>query len=283
MEAQLHHPRPHVASGSGLSRPASGERYASGVGPVFRRFVALGDSVTEGVGDPLPGLRLRGWADRLAEGLRAVNPALEYTKLAVKSLTTRQILEVQLATALELRPDLAGAIVGMNDVLKPGFDADNVREPLEEIVTRLQGAGATVLMATLPDVTRILPLPERVKAPMRPKLEAANDVVRSIAAAHHAVLVDAIDWPDELRRSNWSLDLLHPNSRGHLLIARAFADKLGLPVDALPEPERVRRVSAEGARHARWLAREVGIPEVRRRAARPAAALGRLSRRLGRS
>jgi lysophospholipase L1-like esterase len=245
--------------------------------------VALGDSMTEGVGDPLPGRRLRGWADRLADGLRELNPQLEYTKLAVKSLTSRQIRDAQLEPALGLEPDLAGAIVGMNDVLKPGFDPQNVREPLEDIVTRLQGAGATVLMATLPDITRILPLPERVKARMRPKLEGVNALVRTIAIAHDAVLVDAIDWPGELRRANWSIDLLHPNSRGHLLIARAFADKLGLPPDLLPEPERVRMVGAESARHARWLAREVGIPEVRRRAARPAAAIGKLGRRLGRS
>ncbi len=280
MEAELHHPRAHIPARTQLSVPG---QYASLVDRVFRCFVALGDSVTEGVGDPLPARRLRGWADRLAEGLRTVNPGLEYTKLAVKSLTSREIRDAQLEPALALEPDLAGAIVGMNDVLKPGFDPENVREPLEDVVTRLQEAGATVLMATLPDVTRILPLPERVKAPMRPRLEAANDVVRAIAAAHDAVLVDARDWPEELRRANWSIDLLHPNSRGHLLIARAFADKLGLPSDALPEPERVRIVGAESARHARWLAQEVGIPQVRRRAARPAAAIGKLGRRLGRS
>lgn len=35
---------------------------------VFTRYVALGDSLTEGVGDPDPGRPngLRGWADRVA-------------------------------------------------------------------------------------------------------------------------------------------------------------------------------------------------------------------------
>ena len=237
----------------------------------FTSFVALGDSVTEGVGDPLPGGELRGWADRLADGLRALNPDLAYANLARRSLVSREILERQLGPALELRPDLASVIVGMNDAIQPGFEPDSVAGPLEELVTSLAGAGATVLTATLPDVSRLLPIPPRARARVRERLEAVNEVVRETSARLGTVLVDAEAFPEELHSRNWSLDRLHPNSRGHLLIAKAFASQLevlrGIEIP-MPEPEPVRRLGLENARHARWLVGHVVGGQARRIRAR---------------
>ena len=114
----------------------------------------------------------------------------------------------------------------MNDVLHPGFDPLEVEVPLEAMVTALRDAGAVVLTATLPDVTRVLPLPARRRERLRDMLEGVNGVVRRVSARHDTILVDAADFPEELHARNWSLDRLHPNSRGHLLIARAFAAQL---------------------------------------------------------
>src|SRR4051794_17875285 len=59
--------------------PPSGPR-------TFHRFVALGDSFTEGVGDPDPARPngLRGWADRVAEAIAADNPDFRYANLAIR-------------------------------------------------------------------------------------------------------------------------------------------------------------------------------------------------------
>jgi lysophospholipase L1-like esterase len=47
--------------------------------------VALGDSFTEGLGDPRPdGSGLAGWAGRFAERLAGVSPGLQYANLAVR-------------------------------------------------------------------------------------------------------------------------------------------------------------------------------------------------------
>jgi lysophospholipase L1-like esterase len=242
-----------------------------GVARPFRSFVALGDSLTEGVGDPLPGGELRGWADRLAEGLRALNPDLAYAKLARRSLVAQEILETQLPAALELEPDLAGTVVGMNDAIHPGFDVANVAGPLDELVAALQAAGATVLNATLPDVTRLLPIPPGARLRVRAKLEAINEVVREVSRRRRTVLVDAEDFPEELHSRNWSLDRLHPNSRGHLLIAMAFAAQLeelrGVEIP-MPEPGDVRRLGLETARHARWMVGHVAVQQARRIRAR---------------
>jgi len=53
-------------------------------------FVALGDSFTEGMGDPgADGSCLRGWAARIAERLAADRPALRYANLAVACMRRR--------------------------------------------------------------------------------------------------------------------------------------------------------------------------------------------------
>lgn len=52
----------------------------------WNTYVALGDSFTEGVGDPDPTRPngLRGWADRVAEQLAVDNPSLRYANLAIR-------------------------------------------------------------------------------------------------------------------------------------------------------------------------------------------------------
>ena len=143
----------------------------------WARFVAVGDSLTEGVGDPGPRGDLRGWADRLAEGLRRVDEGLTYVNLAVRGQTTRQVRETQLETALGLRPDLASALSGMNDLLQPDFDPEVYRRDLDAIVDPLVAAGAVVLTATFPDVASFLPLPSRARASIRRRLELASGAV----------------------------------------------------------------------------------------------------------
>ena len=51
----------------------------------YRRFVALGDSPTEGLMDLYPdGSGYRGWADRLAEHIDAADPGLLYANLGIR-------------------------------------------------------------------------------------------------------------------------------------------------------------------------------------------------------
>src|SRR4051812_22949337 len=66
-------------------------------GPVpdaFTSFVALGDSFTEGVGDPDP-VRpngVRGWADRVAEVLATRESGFRYANLAIRGRKMAAVL-----------------------------------------------------------------------------------------------------------------------------------------------------------------------------------------------
>jgi lysophospholipase L1-like esterase len=90
----------------------------------FQRYVALGDSSTEGLDDPDGRGGYRGWSQRLAERLAEVQGGLAYANLAVRGLTTAEVRARQLDAALALKPDLATLFCGTNDVTQARFDAD---------------------------------------------------------------------------------------------------------------------------------------------------------------
>jgi len=230
----------------------------------WTRFVAFGDSLTEGVGDPTPS-GLRGWADRLAEGLRAADPGLSYANLAYRGLTTRGVIDAQLERVLEMEPDLTTAVVGMNDLIDPGFDAGRFAHDLDALVEPLCATSSTVMMATYPDVTLHLRVPARMKIRLRGRLLAANEVIRRTSSEHGTLLVDADDLVERSTDvASFSIDRLHPGPLGHLLIARAFADLLGdLAGVTIPMPDPAGGSHGAGRiGQARWLLGQVSPLDV---------------------
>src|ERR671925_2179457 len=111
----------------------------------WKRFVALGDSLTEGVGDPDRRGRLRGWADRLAAAMASVDPELAYANLAQRGLPAPEVRRTQLESAVRLRPDLNSVLVGMNDLLEPRFRPSAFERELGAIVWPLRAQVALVL------------------------------------------------------------------------------------------------------------------------------------------
>jgi lysophospholipase L1-like esterase len=204
----------------------------------WKRFVALGDSLTEGVGDPGRRGKLRGWADRLAAAMAPADPGFAYANLARRGLRSEEVRRTQLEPALRLEPDLASVLVGMNDVLEPRFHPARFEQELESIVGPLRQSGAVILTATIPDVTLFSPLPRRVLSGIRARLRAASAAVRVVSGRHDALCLDLEALPETRQRQVMSVDRLHPSPRGHVLLARAFAELLeeraGVPI---PRPE----------------------------------------------
>lgn len=241
------------------STPAVPGTSLSGGPRPWCRYVALGDSLSEGLGDPVPGGRTRGWATLLAERLRERNPELSFTNLAVRGYMVRHALIRQLQPALALRPDLVSVFVGGNDaLLRPVFRAEQFGADLDLLVAPLAATGATVVLSTLPDLTACSPLPPPYRGLLRRRLEAANTQIRRLAQQHDTVLLDA--WADERtrRHSMWSIDRIHPSAEGHRLIAQSVADLLGL-LDDQPvhdvTPGRLRDDLRRHVREVHWLLR----------------------------
>lgn len=203
----------------------------------FERYVALGDSTSEGMDDPDGHGGYRGWANRLAERIASQQGGLLYANLAVRGLTTRQIREEQLGPALGLRPDLATVVAGTNDLLRLRFDAERFAADLEAMQRALVDQGATVLTFTLPDLSQVMPLGRLFAS----RVVELNERIAAACSRSGALLCALAAHPVASDPRLWSEDRLHANAAGHARIADALAFRLGLPgadgawADPLPE------------------------------------------------
>jgi len=192
---------------------------------MFKRYVAIGDSTTEGLDDPDGNGGYRGWADRLAGHVAAAYPGLEYANLAVRGRMTREILDEQFPAALGLEPDLVTAVAGMNDLLRPRFDARAIVADIEHMHAAFIDAGATVATFTLPAPGPGMPLARLIS----PRVERFNRALRASARRTGACVLDLGAMPSASDPRLWSADKLHANSAGHERISRGLAWVLDLP------------------------------------------------------
>ncbi|MDO9591147.1 MAG: SGNH/GDSL hydrolase family protein, partial [Microcella sp.] len=151
----------------------------------WSRYVAIGDSFTEGIGDPEPQSPggHRGWADRAAEVLADRTDDFAYANLAIRGRLLQQIAVDQVDAALALRPDLISISGGGNDIIRPGTDPDQVAALFVETIGRLRANGATVVMFNGPDIG-MTPVLRRVRG----KVAIYNENLRYVAAKHDAIV-----------------------------------------------------------------------------------------------
>ncbi|MFG2292526.1 SGNH/GDSL hydrolase family protein [Streptomyces sp. NPDC048603] len=227
----------------------------------YLRYVALGDSQTEGLGDGDDTAGLRGFADRFAERLAVHSPGLTYANLAVRGRLAGQVRAGQLDAALALRPDLATVVAGVNDMLRPSFDADEVAGHLEAMFAALTAQGARVVTVTFPDITRLVPLAR----PLGARVHALNERIREAGGRHGVVVADTAPYPVVTDPRLWSPDRLHASPLGHERIAEALAAAIRLPgsgdawthplpAPPVPAPTGLRAAAAE----LRWAAAFLG-------------------------
>ncbi|MBN8867595.1 MAG: SGNH/GDSL hydrolase family protein [Solirubrobacterales bacterium] len=221
----------------------------------YERFVAIGDSQTEGVGDPTgPDGTERGWADRFAARLSATQGGLLYANLAIRGRLLAQIDEEQMEPALAMEPDLISLIGGLNDVLRPGCDLDLVLARMDVMQERLAASGATVLSITYPDPARMMPIGRLLSE----TVAEFNRGLRRIAERNGALLLDVAAAEDVADPDHWCPDRLHLNSAGH----QVLADGMYSLVEPLPEgeawpgeppPRRPRGLAERIGDEARWV------------------------------
>lgn len=230
----------------------------------YLRYVALGDSFTEGVGDPAPDLPngVRGWADRFAGGLDRAQPGLYYANLAIRGRKLRQIVADQVEQALTMEPDLVSIYAGANDVLRPAVDVDGLLAEYDDAIGRLTAAGARVIVFTAFD-----PGSAAVFGALRGRFAIYSELVREIIEKHDATLVDFWRMHHLHDPRFWDEDRMHLSSAGHQQMAISVLDTLEIAHDLEPltlsefPPLTPKQRRAE---HLRW-AKEYASPWVKRR------------------
>ncbi|ROQ40932.1 lysophospholipase L1-like esterase [Frondihabitans sp. PhB188] len=230
----------------------------------WSRYVAIGDSFTEGIGDPDPTSTggNRGWADRVAEVLASTTDGFAYANLAIRGRLLQQIIDEQAQAALDLRPDLISVSAGGNDIIRPGTDPDEVAGRLEGLVETLSSQGATVVLFTGPDIGAT-PVLGRIRG----KVAIYNENVQAIALRHDAVVANMWAMRDLADSRMWAPDRLHFSPLGHHTIARMVLAALAVDNDLLASelPAAELRQWREARREDIGWAREYLVPWVLRR------------------
>ncbi|RJU02370.1 SGNH/GDSL hydrolase family protein [Arthrobacter frigidicola] len=189
------------------------------------RYIAIGDSLSEGVGDlPWPDGTPRGWTDRLAGLLTVQHGPVEYANLAVRGYKTAQVREHQLDRALSLAPDLVTITAGMNDILRPRVDFDALQASLAGLVTVFRESGTNVMFVPIPDLKGVSPAGSLIDVRRR----RLNAIYRQLSDQWGAVSLASTEGTVFEDPRAWDLDRLHLSQLGHERLALGAADALGL-------------------------------------------------------
>jgi lysophospholipase L1-like esterase len=203
-------------------------------------LVFIGDSITDcdrerpigegnGLGNGYVSL-VNAWlgSDRPQHGIRVINVGTSGN--TVRDLDARWQEDV-----IDLDPDWLSVMIGINDVWRQFDSPFHVEEHvslaeysavLEKLIqaTRAQLKGL-ILMAPYF-------IEPNLSDPMRVMMDRYGDIVRQLAHKYEAVFVDTQSAFDVVLKSTHPMSLaadrVHPNLTGHVILARAFLDAIGL-------------------------------------------------------
>jgi len=233
-------------------------------GRSYVRFVAVGDSVTYGLGDRAS-KRSRGWARLLAAAI-AGDHHMSFCNLAEPGATAAELRTRQLGPALDHGPHVASLVVGLNDTMRSTWDPAAVRADLLYAASLLAAQGALLLTVRFHDHSRVFGLPGFLARPMRQRIAELNAIYEEIHTRYGGVQVDLAEHPGVYDREFWSIDRLHPSELGHRALAHEFSALLeehGLAFEPPPleldgDPTtRVGELRSLAVSGVPWLARRV--------------------------
>ena len=121
----------------------------------INRFIAIGDSITEGLSDRLPNNQYRGWADRVADELCKHTSNFQYANFAVRGRLLKQIVDEQVSQAVKLATGVDTLIsfhAGANNILRPQLNLLEVTELYESAVAALSETNSQIVLFTIREI-----------------------------------------------------------------------------------------------------------------------------------
>lgn len=206
-------------------RPGESDRLLAG--HPWRRFVVIGDSVAEGLGDPVPGYSTLPWCERIAAELRAHRPELEYHNLGERNLKAAKVRARQLDAAVALAPDLAMVCAGGNDAIMPTYRPEVVDAEMAAMIVALRAAGADVITVGLFDLSNCPAVPDQFRPSLSVRMRQLATRTAALAEAYGTLHVDLSRHPGATDPGMYSADGLHGNLRSHAISAAEAVRTLG--------------------------------------------------------
>lgn len=198
---------------------------------IYTRFIALGDSMTEGMCDEKINGNFRGWADRVADGMSHASADFTYVNLAVRGKLVGQVLTEQVPVALNYvqgKATLLSFHAGANDSIRPKYDAQLIIDTYNQAVDLLVLSGAQLMLFCVLENTG-----EKGKRAQiwNSRFKVFNENVRKKSKEVGAILLDPNRdhfWQDQRFLAP---DRLHLNSEGHRRVSEGVLAALDLPHD----------------------------------------------------
>ncbi|NOX55748.1 MAG: SGNH/GDSL hydrolase family protein [Planctomycetes bacterium] len=215
------------------------------------RIVALGDSITNGAG--LVGVKEAETFREIVghELARRLGRPVEVINAGVNGDVVTLAIQRLRRDVLSRKPDVATVMFGGNEAgfYRPetGGFADTPRVPLDrfkttlaQIVDRLQAAGITVVLMTCPPMTERywgMHLEPYQKHGINFLVKQYAQAARDVAAEKRVELVDVYRaFEQSPERLDYFPDGLHPDARGHRVIADLLVERL-VPIFSGNKPQ----------------------------------------------
>ncbi|ABD12635.1 lysophospholipase L1-like esterase [Frankia casuarinae] len=183
-------------------------------GAPWKRIAVIGDSISTGIREAVPGYQDLSWVDRISAVLHRIHPDLDEIRLAKRDLTLTEIRQTQLRPALDFRPDLVFLSGGGNDFIRPGFDPVTVRAELTEIVSRVRVTGADILTIGMLDISQAGIVSEKYGEMFSKATRIVTRITREVSQEYGAIFVSFTDHPLCADAGIYCSDRLHLNCRG---------------------------------------------------------------------
>lgn len=226
----------HDRAAASVVAPTSSPNVASSAAPptaIDVRYVAIGDSFTEGTGSP----KVDAFPVRVEARLAAKGVKVEVLNLGVNGFTTSDVIEVELPRLRAFSPSFATLAIGANDIVRGG-SIDAYRENVRSIFDAIRAAGVAS------DHVVALPQPDWSASPVardfgdpRALHEAIvrfNSALREEVEARGGRYLDLFpEMTEEAARGEIARDGLHPSARAYDAWAEAIAPTV--PIDPRPD------------------------------------------------
>ncbi len=227
------------------------------IGKPYRSYVAIGDSLSEGLGDFHFHARREhnGWTDRLANILAReaddIGHQFHYANLALRGSRLAGIMEGQLRAALRLQPDLVSVMAGSNDLMSK-VPLSESRDLLRTGILELKAAGCDVLVANTINPTHL-----KVFKPLLPHAKAFSAMIADVAAELEVPVLDVHGIDTFRNLAYWAEDMVHFSGHGHAKVANQAAEILNLRYRYLEEPLVLSDSSRGIVETLKWVVRDV--------------------------
>ena len=236
------------------------------IGKPYRSYVAIGDSLSEGLGDFTfeTNRHGNGWADRLAlllaREVEDLGHEFHFANLALRGSKLSKIMGEQLQKALRLQPDLVTVMAGSNDLMSKTENLPGLQETFRSGVQQLLSAGCDVIVANT-----INPVHLRVFRPLREKAQLLSQIIEDVADEFEIPVLDVFSIQDFSQLRYWAKDMVHFSGHGHIVVANQAAKILGLKYQFAESIDNLSNGDSRSAFETlSWIARDV-IPYCERK------------------